>query len=242
MIRVAVAGALGRMGREVVRLAEEAPDLSLSGTWDARGGTELGAALTGADVVIDFTSPDGTLAVAAAAADRAVPVVSGTTGLPAEARAALAKIAARIPVLHAANMSAGVAVLADLVTEAVRRLGDDFDVEIVEMHHRHKVDAPSGTALRLADAVSAARPGIEKVHGRSGAAGPRRPGEVAILALRGGDVVGDHTVVLAGPGERIELTHRASSRETFAQGALRAARWIVGRSPGLYGMADVLGR
>jgi 4-hydroxy-tetrahydrodipicolinate reductase len=242
LIRVAVAGALGRMGREVARLAEEAPDLALSGMWDARGAADLGAALAGADVVVDFTSPEGTLAVAAAAADRAVPLVSGTTGLPPEARAVLAQIAARIPILHAPNMSAGVAVLADLVTEAVRRLGDSFDVEIVEMHHRHKVDAPSGTALRLADAVSAARPGIERVHGRSGAAGPRGPGEVAILALRGGDVVGDHTVILAGPGERIELTHRASSRETFAQGALRAARWIIGRPPGLYGMADVLGR
>jgi len=242
VIRVAVAGALGRMGREVVRLVEAADDLALAGTWDAQGGTDLATALVGAGVVVDFTSPDGTLAVAAAAADHGVPVVSGTTGLSPEARAALADAARRIPILHAPNMSAGVAVLADLVTEAVRRLGDAFDVEIVEMHHRHKVDAPSGTALRLADAVAAARPGIEKVHGRSGAAGPRRPGEVAIFALRGGDVVGDHTVVLAGPGERIELTHRASSRETFAQGALRAARWIVGRPPRLYGMADVLGR
>jgi 4-hydroxy-tetrahydrodipicolinate reductase len=242
LIRVAVAGALGRMGLEVVRLVDEAQDLSLAGTWDARGGTDLAAALAGADVIVDFTSPEGTKALAAAAAARGVALVSGTTGLGADAKAALAEAARRIPVMHSANMSVGVAVLADLVTEAVRRLGDAFDVEIVEMHHRHKVDAPSGTALRLADAVSAARSGTERVHGRSGAAGPRRPAEVAIVALRGGDVVGDHTVILAGPGERIELTHRASSRETFARGALRAARWIVGRPPSLYGMADVLGR
>lgn len=240
MIRVAVTGALGRMGLEVVRLIDAADDLLLSGSWDARGGLELGAALTGADVVIDFTSPDGLAQVAAAAADRAIAVVSGTTGLGEPAKAALAAAAARVPVLHAPNMSAGVAVLADLVTAAVRRLGPDFDVEIVEMHHRHKVDAPSGTALRLADAVLDARPGLVPVHGRSGAAGPRPAGELAILSLRGGDVVGDHTVVLAGPGERIELTHRASSRETFARGAVRAARWIVGRPAGLYGMADVL--
>lgn len=240
MIHVAVMGALGRMGLEVVRLVDVEDDLLLSGSWDAHGATDLGAALAGADVVVDFTSPDGLVVVAAAAADRGLPLVSGTTGLGDPARAGLEAAAKRVPVLHSANMSAGVAVLADLVTEAVRRLGRDFDVEIVEMHHRHKVDAPSGTALRLADAVAAARPGLVRVHGRSGSASPRLPDELAIVSLRGGDVVGDHTVVLAGPGERIELTHRASSRETFARGAIRAARWIVGRPAGLYGMADVL--
>jgi len=240
VIRIAVAGALGRMGLEIVRLVDESADLLLSGSWDAKGSTELGAALTGAEVVVDFTSPAGLTALAPMAADRGLALVSGTTGLDDGARAALAAAAQKVPVLHAPNMSVGVAVLADLVTEAVRRLGSDFDVEIVEMHHRHKVDAPSGTALRLAEAVEAARPGLERRHGRSGATGPRRATELAILSLRGGDVVGDHTVVLAGPGERIELTHRASSRETFARGAIRAARWIAGRPPGLYGMADVL--
>ena len=240
MIRIAVAGALGRMGREVVRLVDDSADLLLSGSWDAKGTTELAAALTGAEVVIDFSSPEGLATLAPLAAERGLAIVSGTTGLGDQARAALAAAAVHVPVMHAPNMSVGVAVLADLVTEAVRRLGRDFDVEIVEMHHRMKVDAPSGTALRLAEAAEAARPGLERVHGRSGAVGARRSGEIGILSLRGGDVVGDHTVVLAGPGERLELTHRASSRETFARGAIRAARWIVGRPAGLYGMADVL--
>jgi 4-hydroxy-tetrahydrodipicolinate reductase len=170
-----------------------------------------------------------------------VGIVSGTTNVDADTRAALERAAASVPVLWAPNMSLGVQVLAELVEQAVRRLGPGFDAEIVEIHHRRKIDSPSGTAKRLADAVRKVRPAAVELHGRDGDVGARTDAEVAVYGVRGGDVIGDHTVFLLGSGERIELTHRASSRELFAHGAIRAARFVAGRKPGMYAIADVLG-
>jgi 4-hydroxy-tetrahydrodipicolinate reductase len=193
-----------------------------------------------ADVVIDFSAPGATLALAPIAAASGCAVVSGTTGLGDDARAALDRAAAHVPVLWEPNMSVGVHVLTELVRWAVVALGD-WDVEVVETHHRAKVDAPSGTALRLADTVASARSGGGRfVHGRQGKPGARGRDEIGMHAVRGGDVVGDHVVHLLGDGERLELAHRATSREVFAHGALRAARWIAGRPAGRYSLADVL--
>ncbi|HEY5241028.1 MAG TPA: 4-hydroxy-tetrahydrodipicolinate reductase [Polyangiaceae bacterium] len=237
-MRLAVVGASGRMGRAVVRLAHaEGVEIVC-----AVGATDIGrdvgelagvgafgtcivdglAALehARAEVVVDFSSPGATLALAQIAAAAGTAVVSGTTGLGDDARAALDRAATRVPVLWEPNMSLGVHVLTELVRRASTVLAE-WDAEIVETHHRAKVDAPSGTALRLAESTGRARVGMH--------------------ALRGGDVVGDHAVHFLGGGERIELTHRATSRDVFAHGALRAARWIVGRPPGRYALRDVLG-
>jgi len=169
-----------------------------------------------------------------------IAVVSGTTRLDATCERLLEETARVVPVLWAPNTSVGVQVLAELAAEAVRRLGPSFDVEIVETHHRGKIDAPSGTATRLADAVRAARADLLDVHGREGNVGPREADELGVFAVRGGDVIGDHTVHLLGPGERIELTHRATSRDLFARGALQAARFLKGKPPGRYTMSDVV--
>jgi 4-hydroxy-tetrahydrodipicolinate reductase len=201
---------------------------------------DLGSGLLGADCIIDFSVPSAMPGLLAVAARQRLPIVSGTTNLDSAGRQALEKAAESIPVLWAPNMSLGVQVLAELVGHALRRLGSGYDAEIVEIHHRRKVDAPSGTAVRLADAVRGARGEAEKVHGRIGEVGPRSDHELGLHAVRGGDVVGDHTVYLLGPGERLELTHRATSRELFAHGALRAARFVVTRPPRLYTMADVV--
>jgi 4-hydroxy-tetrahydrodipicolinate reductase len=193
-----------------------------------------------ADVVVDFSSPGATEALAPIAAAVGLRIVSGTTGLPDTGRAALAEAARHVAVLWEPNMSVGVHVLSDLVRAAATALAD-WDVEITETHHRLKVDAPSGTALRLADQVRAARAGRARtVHGRQGQPGARAADEIGMHAVRGGDVIGDHTVHLLGGGERIGLTHRATSRDVFAHGALRAAAWIQGRPPGLATLADVL--
>jgi 4-hydroxy-tetrahydrodipicolinate reductase len=193
-----------------------------------------------ADAIVDFSVPSATAALAAVAADARVPFVSGTTGLGDDARAALAAAAGRVALCWEPNMSIGVHVLSGLVARAVRALAD-WDVEVVETHHRAKVDAPSGTALRLADVIRDARAGATRlVHGRQGKPGARGGEEVGMHALRGGDVVGDHQVHLLGGGERLELTHRATSRDVFAHGALRIARWLVGRKPGRYTLDDVL--
>jgi 4-hydroxy-tetrahydrodipicolinate reductase len=193
-----------------------------------------------ADVVVDFSAPAATLALAPVAATRGIAIVSGTTGLGEDARVALDRAAERVPVLWEPNMSIGVHVLARLVAEAASALSN-WDVEIVETHHRAKVDAPSGTALRLAEAVRSARASASRlVHGRHGKPGPREAEELGMHALRGGDVIGDHVVHLFGGGERIELIHRATSREVFAHGALRAAQWIVGHAPRRYSLEDVL--
>ena len=260
-MKIALHGATGRMGLALAALARADADVAIVGAaaapgdpgvgkdlGDLAGGGSLGvevtedvaSALLGADVVIDFTVARAVRPLLALAARAKVAVVSGTTNLDAETLAALERTALTVPVLWAPNMSLGVQVLAELVEMAVRKLGPGFDAEIVEIHHRRKVDSPSGTAKRLADAVRAARPDAREIHGRDGEVGARTDAEVAVLGVRGGDVVGDHTVYLLGPSERVELTHRASNRDVFAHGALRAARFLVGKAAGRYTIADVL--
>ncbi|HEY2510754.1 MAG TPA: 4-hydroxy-tetrahydrodipicolinate reductase [Polyangiaceae bacterium] len=238
-MKIAVVGARGRMGRTVARLAEE-QGIGVALALDA--GDRMGAlAASGADVAIDFSSPGATAELCEVAARAGVAVVSGTTGLGDEAQAALERASRSVPVAWEPNMSVGVHVLGALVSRAIAMLGPDFDVEIVEAHHRLKVDAPSGTALRLAEVAREARGGARLVHGREGKPGARAATEIGVHAVRGGDVVGDHTVLLLGAGERIELVHRASSRELFASGAIRFARWIAGKPAGRYRMEDMLG-
>ena len=260
-MKLAVVGAVGRMGTTVLRLARAEGDVTIVGACDAPGSSHVGrdvgevaslgafgvaisadvdAALLGADACIDFSTPAATLSVAKAVARAKCAWVCGTTGLDAAAERLFDQAAASAPVLWAPNMSVGVEVLAALVREAVARLGLGYDVEIVETHHRKKADAPSGTAKRLAEAAREARAGLRAVHGREGLAATRAADEMAILALRGGDVIGDHTVHLLGDGERLELTHRATSRDLFAHGALRAARFLAKKPPGRYTMRDVL--
>ena len=267
-IRIAIAGAGGRMGQALVERALDAADLAIAAALDARGASAIGAdagralgrttgvaigddvdaALANADVLIDFTRPEGTLMHAAACAKRGVALVAGTTGLSDAQKDELARHAKAIPIVHAANMSVGVNVLADLVARAAKALGDAYDIEVVEMHHRHKVDAPSGTALMLG-AAAAGGAGLDLkqagVYAREGVTGERRKGTIGFATLRGGDVVGEHVVVFAGEGERVELAHRATSRKMFADGALRAVRFVAGlrreRKAGLHDMRDVLG-
>jgi 4-hydroxy-tetrahydrodipicolinate reductase len=248
------------MGQAVVRLAAADPDLRIVGAIEhaaspsigrdvgelAGAGTQgvvvsadVASALLGADAVVDFSVVEAVPTLARLAARQKVAVVSGTTGLGPEVVAALDEAAKLVPVLWSPNMSVGVHVLAELVKRAVRALGPGYDVEIVETHHRHKVDAPSGTAKRLFEAVVEARE-ARAVHGREGRPGARFDDEVALLAVRGGDVIGDHTVHLLGAGERLELTHRATSRDLFARGALVAAKAIAGRPARRYTMADVV--
>lgn len=259
-LRVAIHGAGGRMGQCVAR-AVAAEGAQVVGAIVSRGSPLIGrdvgeaagvgtlgvalsddtaAGLLGADVVIDFSRPEAVPRLLQLAAREKVAVVSGTTRLDATGERLLDEAAREVPVLWSPNTSLGVHVLAQIAAQAVRQLGLAFDVEIVETHHRAKVDAPSGTAVRLADAIRDARAGLRPVHGREGNAGPRRPDEIGVLAVRGGDVIGDHTVHLLGPGERLELTHRATSRELFARGALRAAHFLRGKPPGRYTMADVM--
>lgn len=257
---VVVLGAAGRMGQELIAAARDQRDLTICGAVVRAGhpavdtpasswlpgvllSADLGSALLGADVLIDFTRPEVTLRALREAARAGVPAVVGTTGFTAAQRDELAAFARELPLVFAPNMSAGVNVLVKLLQVAAAALGEGFDLELMELHHRHKRDAPSGTALRLAEVLAQARGqalGEVLVTGRQGDA-PRAAGELGVLALRGGDVAGDHTVFFLGDGERLELTHRASSRRVFAQGALRAARWLRGQPPGLYGMAEVLG-
>jgi 4-hydroxy-tetrahydrodipicolinate reductase len=204
----------------------------------------LDRARPGAQVVIDFTTPAASVNHAKVCAERGTPLVVGTTGFSAAAKAEVAGAAQRIPVLMAPNMSVGVNLLFKLVSQAARALGPSYDVEIVEAHHRNKADAPSGTALRLAEVAADALgldPQISAVYERHGQVGARKAGTIGVQALRGGDVVGEHTVLFLTEGERIELIHRASSRDTFAAGAVRAARFLVGKPAGLYDMQDVLG-
>jgi len=256
VIKIAVLGPSGRMGRRVIELLAARTDMQLAAAIDhpssplvgqsiegARVTSDAGA-LAGCAVYIDFTTPESTEAVARAAAAHRVAAVVGTTGLGRAADGALSTLAEVAPVLVAANFSLGVNLLLVLAETAARALGPGFDLEIVEAHHRHKRDAPSGTALALARALAAGR-GVELqdvlTTARSGEVGARPDGEIGVVAVRGGDVIGDHTVHFLGEGERIELTHRAGSRDLFAAGALRAAAWIAGRPPGRYTMRDVLG-
>ena len=264
IIKAAVCGALGRMGRKVIQAVLARPDMCLSGIIEGpdcpQVGRSLAAALggeatadlaitsdfdqgaRGADVYIDFTTVSASLGYLARAAELGLPAVIGTTGLSPADQARLKEAARSVPVLWAPNMSLGISALYKVVGDLARALGPDYDVEIVELHHRHKLDAPSGTALKLMEAAAQgkglAAPGQGLVSGRQGQAGPRRDGEIGVLAGRGGDVVGDHTVYFLGPGERLELTHRAHSRGTFAQGAVRVAGWLAGRAPGLYTLED----
>jgi 4-hydroxy-tetrahydrodipicolinate reductase len=263
--RIGVIGCGGRMGRMLVAdiVASEGCDLAGGAAkpgsaaigrdlGEMAGLGRIGIAVTGdagqvlrdSDVAIDFTTPAATAAHAALAAEFGRPLVVGTTGLSGEQESAIRRAAERVPVVWAANTSLGINLLFGLVEQVAARLGPEWDIEILEMHHRGKVDAPSGTALALGRAAAAARgAGFDEVaqRGRDGITGPRKPGAIGFAALRGGDNIGEHHVLFAGLGESLELAHRATNRAIYAKGAVRAARWLVGRPPGLYGMKDVLG-
>lgn len=265
MINVAVLGVSGRMGRCLVRAIRESDDLTLSGALASPGSASLGRdagevaqagpvaievtsdrgrALANADIAIDFTLPEATADNLAAAAARHIPIVIGTTGLDAERHALIRRASEKLPVLVAPNMSLAVNLFFSLVGSAAAALPGDYDIEILEAHHRHKADAPSGTALRLGEIAAGARNttlGSVGVYGRAGSATTRSPGAIGFASVRAGDIVGEHHVLFAGSGETLELVHRATDRMTFAYGALAAARWLTGQQPGLYGMADVLG-
>jgi 4-hydroxy-tetrahydrodipicolinate reductase len=245
------------MGGEVRAAVEVQPELELGGALEAPGHPGLGSelentvvvcadakqAFSGCDVAIDFSVPVATLANLRTAADQGTAYVTGTTGFDAAGSAEIASLAERIPVIHAANFSVAVNVLAWLVREASARLGPDYDAEILEIHHGRKRDAPSGTALQLAQAVAEGRGVTLSDHivtAREGETGVRPAGAIGVQALRGGDIAGEHTVMLIGAGERLELIHRSSTRGHFARGAVRAAAWLVGREPGLYPLERVL--
>lgn len=230
------------MGRMLVDCATEHPEVEIAGEVDQ--GNDLESRLATADVVIDFSLHDATVPALTACLRHGVAMVIGTTGHTEAEKRDIHAGARQIPIVQAANFSTGVNTLFWLTRKAVEILGPEYNLEIVEMHHRHKQDAPSGTATRLAEILAQARGrrADELVrHGRQGICGPRLAEEIGMHALRGGDVVGEHTVVFAGDGERVELAHKAGSRSTFAHGALRAARWLVRQPPGLYSMEDVLG-
>ena len=239
MTPIAILGARGRMGAAIARLA---PSVGAQVALAIDTGENSLAALagSGAKVLIDFSAPAVAAEAARACAAAGVALVSGTTGLDDAAKRAHDDAARQVPVLWEPNMSVGVLVLGEVVRRALALVGEGFDVEIVETHHRNKADSPSGTALRLAEIVREARSG-PLVTGREGKGPARAPGEVGVLAVRGGDVVGDHVVHLLGDGERLELGHRATSRDVFARGALRAATWIAGKPAGRYRLRDVLG-
>ncbi len=241
MTKVLVVGAAGKMGRAVRAAASERSDLTIGGTVDQGDGLE---ALAGCDVYIDFSTPAATLAVARAARETKTAGVIGTTGLSEEAVAALVALEQVAPIVVAANFSLGVNLMLGLVRQAARSLGPAWDAEVVETHHNLKRDAPSGTALAIARAIAAGH-GSDydqvKRHTRDGDVGPRPRGEIGVATVRGGGVVGEHTAYFFGTDERIEISHRATSRGIFATGALVAAAWVVGKPPGRYTMLDVLG-
>jgi 4-hydroxy-tetrahydrodipicolinate reductase len=233
-------GARGKMGMAV---AAAAPKLGITVGAATDQGDDVGAAINSVDVVVDFSTSRATRSLLELVAASGKPVVIGTTGHSPDEKAALLKVAGRVPCVWAGNFSVGVNLLFALTRKAARVLGDDFDAEVLEMHHRMKIDSPSGTATRMIEIILEERKLDRNAlrHGREGITGERKRTEVGVHSLRGGDVVGDHTVVFAGMGERIELTHRASDRAVFALGALRAAQWVVSRKPGVYDMQDVLG-
>ena len=265
IMRIGIVGGAGRMGRANIKEVLAHDDVELAGATEIAGhpslGSDLGDLIGGdplniflsedvaelassSDVLIEFSTPDASLAHAKLSAEAGCGHVFGTTGFDEAHKAGLAAAAKHIPIVWAPNMSQGVNLLLALTEQVARALDTDFDIEIVEMHHRHKVDAPSGTALALGEAAAAGRDidlADAAVRGRDGMTGVRSRGTIGFAALRGGDVIGDHSVVFAADGERLELTHKASSREIYARGALRAARWVNARAPGLYGMRDVLG-
>lgn len=264
-MRIAVMGAAGRMGRELVRAIAATEGCEVAGGIEQPGSDAVGAdigvlagigpvgttvtsdpleLMTRVEAILDFTSPSATVEFAGLAANARIIHVIGTTGLSDADEAAIKAAARHATIIKAGNMSLGVNLLTVLARKVAAALDADYDVEIIEMHHRMKVDAPSGTALMLGEAVAAGR-GTDlanaSVRGRDGHTGPRRRGDIGFHALRGGSVVGDHTIVFAGDGERIELTHRASDRGIFARGAVKAALWGRGKGPGLFTMTDVLG-
>jgi 4-hydroxy-tetrahydrodipicolinate reductase len=257
MLKVIVTGAAGRMGRAILDRLAQAEGITLGAALEQSGHPAIGSfpfphspssiidsiktALESGEVVIDFTEPACTMPLLAEAGRK--PMVIGTTGFTEAQRAEIARAAKIAPIVLSPNMSIGVNVMLKLLTEATMALGAEYDVEIVEVHHRHKKDAPSGTALRMGEVIAEARGTSLDQSGcfsRHGMIGPRPSGEIGIQTVRAGDVVGDHTVIFAGQGERIELTHRAHNRNHFAIGALRAAQWVVDQPPGLYTMRDVL--
>jgi len=263
-MRIAIAGSSGRMGRTLIECVLRDPGLKLSGALEQPGHALLGrdagefagvatdvmvtsdiaAALAQSDVLIDFTRPAGTLAHLEACLKTGTKMVIGTTGFSDAEKQRIAEAAKKIAIMFAPNMAVGVNVTFKLAEIAARSLGDDYDVEIIEAHHRHKVDAPSGTALKMGEVVAAALgrdPAKVFVHGREGDTGERDPKEIAFHAIRGGDIVGEHTVMFAGMGERVEVTVRSSSRSTYATGALRAAKFLKDKGNGLFDMQDVLG-
>lgn len=263
MIKTAIAGVSGRMGRALLEAVAAESGCMLHAAIDRPGsplvGQDAGAAwgaasgvavtdqavtsIQGAQVLIDFTRPEATFGYLDACTAAGVPLVIGTTGFDEAGKARIAEAAKHIPIVFAPNMSVGVNLLMKLAELTAQVLDDGYDIEIIEAHHRHKVDAPSGTALGLGQAVARATQrdlATCAVYGREGVTGERDPNTIGFATVRGGDIVGDHTVLFAGVGERVELTHKASSRATFAQGALRAAKWVQGRAPGLYDMRDVL--
>jgi 4-hydroxy-tetrahydrodipicolinate reductase len=265
MIRIGITGAAGRMGRTLVEAVDEHPGATLGAAFERPGSSLVGVdigelcgrgpagiclqgsisdALDAFDVLIDFSSPEATAAAAELAARAGKALVIGTTGLDAAEQAAVDRASATVPVCQAANFSTGVNLSLVLLETAARVLGDTVDIEILEAHHRHKRDAPSGTALAMGDVVAQALGrdlGSVAVYGREGQTGPRDRQAIGFATVRGGDIVGDHTVMFAADGERLEISHKASSRMAFARGAVRAAVWLAGRAPGRYGMREVLG-
>jgi len=264
MQTIAIAGSSGRMGRALLEAVFQAPDVRLHAALDRPDSPFLGKdagelvgspcgvlitdqvaqALAGADVLIDFTRPEGTTVHVEVCQRLKVAMVIGTTGLSAEQKHRIAEAAREIPIMLAPNMSVGVTLMLNLLQKAAQVLSEGYDIEIIEAHHRHKVDAPSGTALRMGEVIAQAL-GRDlnrvAVYGREGVTGERQPATIGFATVRGGDIVGDHTALFAGTGERLEITHKASSRATFAVGALRAARFVAGKSSGLFDMRDVLG-
>ena len=263
-LNIAIAGASGRMGRMLVEAVQQAPDARLSGALDVAGApaigadaaafagqvsgvavsAELAAGLAGADVLIDFTRPEGTLAHLAYCAEHGIKMVIGTTGFDAAGKAAIAAAAQKTAIVFAPNMSVGVNVTLKLLEFAAKQFATGYDIEIVEAHHRHKVDAPSGTALKMGEVIADALGRDLKecgVFAREGVTGERDPSSIGFATVRGGDIVGDHTVLFAGDGERIEISHKSSSRVTYANGSLRAARFLADKQSGLFDMYDVLG-
>jgi 4-hydroxy-tetrahydrodipicolinate reductase len=263
-VKIAIAGSSGRMGRMLIEAVLATDDLQLHGALDVAGSPALGqdagallgrmtgvtiradldGALAGADVLIDFTRPEGTLAHLAACARLGVNAVVGTTGFSDAQKAEIGVIAQSVAIVMAPNMSVGVNVVLRLLDVAARALSEGYDIEVIEAHHRHKVDAPSGTALKMGEVLAQALGRDLKTCGvftREGVTGERDPSTIGFSTIRGGDIVGDHTVLFAGTGERIEISHRSSNRAGYAQGSLRAARFLAPHRTGLFGMNDVLG-
>jgi 4-hydroxy-tetrahydrodipicolinate reductase len=264
-LKLAIAGAAGRMGRVLTRITHETPGCAVAGGLEPAGGNNIGAdmgelsglgpigvritddpaaLLTSVDGLIDFTVPAATLSLVQHTAKAKAIHIIGTTGIDEGGERAIADAAKTARIVKSGNMSLGVNLLAALVTKVAASLGEEFDIEVLEMHHRHKIDAPSGTALLLGDAAAKGRAidlKARSVRSRDGHTGARKSGDIGFATLRGGSVVGEHTVMFAGPAERIELSHRAESRDIFARGAVRAALWAASQKPGLYSMRDVLG-